>query len=111
MRLFEFADSDSGKLLALSTFLAGRADDTTAKKEISQSAFIDLAKSLGVNLTQDTLADTISQEPLSNVLEPFDPNSGVVRFKGNTETDTGMSVDQAEAVVNSNAKSAMKRRT
>jgi hypothetical protein len=57
------------------------------------------------------LADTVSQEPLSNVLEPFDPNSGVVCFKGNTETDTGMSVDQAEAVVNSNAKSAMKRRT
>jgi hypothetical protein len=111
MRLFEFADPDSGKLLALSTFLAGRADDTTAKKEISQSAFIDLAKSLGVNLTSGTLADTISQEPLSNVLEPFDPNSGVVRFKGNTETDTGMSVDQAEAVVNSNAKSAMKRRS
>lgn len=46
MRLFEFANPDSEKLLALSKFLSGRADDTTAKKEISQAAFIDLAKVL-----------------------------------------------------------------
>lgn len=111
MRLVEFANPDSKKLLALSTFLAGRAEDTTAKKEISQDAFIELAKSLGVNVTPDNLGDMVSQAPLANVLEPFDPNSGVVRFKGNTEADTGMSVDQAEAVVNSNAKSALKRRS
>ena len=110
MRLFEFAGPDSQKLLALTKFLSGRADDTTAKKEISQDAFIDLSKSLGVNVTKDTLGDIVSQEPLSNVLEPMDPSSGMVRFKGNTEADTGMSVDQAEAVVNSNAKAAMKRR-
>ena len=110
MRLFEFATPDSQKLLALTKFLSGRADDTTAKKEISQQAFIDLAKSLGVNVTKDTLGDIVSQEPLSNVLEPIDPNSGVVRFKGNTEAETGMSVDQARAVVDSNAKAAMKRR-
>ena len=110
MRLVEFASPDSEKLLALSTFLSGRADDTTAKKEISQAAFIDLAKSLGVNVTDSNLGDIISQEPLSNVLEPLEPNSGVVRFKGNTEAETGMSVDQARAVVDSNAKSALKRR-
>ena len=110
MRLVEFATPDSQKLLALTKFLSGRADDTTAKKEISQAAFIDLAKSLGVNVTTSNLGDMVSQEPLSNVLEPLDPNSGVVRFKGNTEADTGMSVDQAEAVVNSNAKAALNRR-
>jgi hypothetical protein len=110
MRLFEFANPDSEKLLALSKFLSGRAEDTTAKKEISQDAFIDLAKSLRVNVTSDNLGDLISQEPLSNVLEPLEPNSGVVRFKGNTEAETGMSVDQARAVVDSNAKSALKRR-
>lgn len=110
MRLFEFAQPDSEKLVALTTFLSGRAEDTTAKKEISQDAFIDLAKSLGVNLTKQNLGDVISQEPLSNVLEPLDPNSGVVRFKGNTEAETGMSVDQARAVVDSNAKAALKRR-
>ena len=110
MRLVEFASPDSQKLLALSQFLSGRADDTTAKKEISQTAFIDLARSLGVNINQSTLADLISQSPLSNVLEPLEPNSDQVRFKGNTETTTGMSVDQARAVVDSNAKAAMKRR-
>lgn len=110
MRLFEFASPDSQKLLALSQFLSGRADDTTAKKEISQAAFIDLARSLGVNINQSSLADLISQSPLANVLEPLEPNSDVVRFKGNTEATTGMSVDQARAVVDSNAKAAMKRR-
>ena len=110
MRLFEFAQPDSEKLLALTTFLSGRADDTTAKKEISQAAFIDLAKSLGVIINPESLGELTSQEPLSNVLEPLEPNSGVVRFKGNTEAETGMSVDQAEAVVNSNAKSALNRR-
>ena len=110
MRLVEFATPDSQKLLALTKFLSGRADDTTAKKEISQTAFIDLAKSLGVSINPESLGDLISQEPLSNVLEPMEPNSGVVRFKGNTEAETGMSVDQARAVVDSNAKAAMNRR-
>jgi hypothetical protein len=110
MRLVEFATPDSQKLLAITKFLSGRADDTTAKKEISQSAFIDLARSLGVIINPESLGELVSQEPLSNVLEPLDPNSGVVRFKGNTEAETGMSVDQAAAVVNSNAKSALNRR-
>lgn len=101
---------DAGKLAALSKFLSSRADDESAQKQISQDAFIQAAKSLGVNVTPDTLGDLISQEPLSNILEPLEPNSGVVRFKGDTETTTGMSVDQARAVVDSNAKAAMKRR-
>ena len=110
MRLVEFATPDSQKLLALTKFLSGRADDTTAKKEISQAAFIDLARSLGIIINPESLGELVSQEPLSNVLEPMEPNSGVVRFKGNTEAETGMSVDQAEAVVNSNAKAAVNRR-
>jgi hypothetical protein len=96
--------------MALSQFLSNRADDESAKKEISQDAFINAAKSVGVNVTPDNLGDIISQEPLSNLLEPLEPNSKVVRFKGNTEAATGMSVDQARAVVDSNAKAAMKRR-
>ena len=110
MRLVEFATPDSQKLLALTKFLSGRADNTTAKKEISQAAFVDLAQSLGVSISPESLGDLISQEPLSNVLEPLEPNSGVVRFKGNTEAETGMTVDQARAVVDTNAKAAMNRR-
>ena len=110
MLIREVADPNTQRLAALSQFLLGRSEDETAKKQISQTAFIDLAKSLGVNVTAENLGDLISQEPLSNILEPLEPNSGVVRFKGDTESQTGMSVDQARAVVDSNAKAAMKRR-
>ena len=110
MLIREVADPNTQRLAALSQFLLGRSRDESAKKQISQTAFIDLAKSLGVNVTTDNLGDLISQEPLSNILEPLEPNSNVVRFKGDTEAQTGMSVDQARAVVNSNAKAAMKRR-
>lgn len=114
MRICEFAgDKNSGnpaQLLALTTFLKDRAQDENAQAQISQAAFIDLAQSLGVNVTAANLPDMIAQPPLSNVLEPLDPNSGVIRFKGNTEAATGMSVDQARAVVDSNAKAALKRR-
>jgi len=112
MLIREFVENnpDTGKLAALSKFLSGRADDESAHKQISQDAFIQAAKSLGVNVTPDNLGDLISQEPLSNILEPLEPNSGVVRFKGDTEATTGMSVDQARAVVDSNAKAALKRR-
>jgi hypothetical protein len=98
------------KLLALATFLKDRAEDENASAQISQDAFIETAKSLGINVTPDNLAGMINRAPLKNVLEPLDPNSGVIRFKGNTEAATGMSVDQARAVVDSNAKAALKRR-
>ena len=114
MLIREFALDNSiksqDKLLALVTFLKDRAEDENAQAQISQDAFINAAKSLGINVTQDNLGDMISQEPLKNVLEPLEPNSDVVRFKGNTEAETGMSVDQARAVVDANAKQAMKRR-
>jgi hypothetical protein len=110
MLIREVADPNTQKLAALSQFLLGRSKDESAAKQISQQAFIDLAKSIGVNVNSANLGDLISQEPLSNLLEPLDPNSGMVRFKGNTEAETGMSVDQARAVVDSNAKAAMKRR-
>jgi hypothetical protein len=110
MLIREVADPNTQRLAALSQFLLGRSEDETAKKQISQTAFIDLAKSLGVNVTADNLGELISQEPLSNILEPLEPNSNVVRFRGDTEAATGMSVDQARAVVDSNAKAAMKRR-
>jgi hypothetical protein len=110
MRITEVTDTNTRKLAALSQFLLGRSEDESARKQISQDAFIEAAKSLGVNVTKENLGDLISQEPLKNILEPLEPNSGVVRFKGDTESQIGMSVDQARAVVDSNAKAAMKRR-
>jgi hypothetical protein len=115
MLIFEVENSganDAGKLMALTTFLSGRAGDTNAKKQISTQAFIQMAKSLGVNVTPDNIGDLIAQEPLSNVLQPYDPNAGKVTFKGNDEPgEQPMDTAQAEKVVNSNAKSAMNRRS
>lgn len=114
MRICEFAGdnpANRNRLVALATFLKDRAQDENAQAQISQAAFIDLAQSLGVTVASADLADVIAQPPLSNVLEPVEPNSDVIRFKGNTEAATGMSVDQARAVVDSNAKAAMKRRS
>ena len=113
MLIFEVENPgiDSGKLMALSQFLAGRAGDTDGKKQISTTAFIQLAQSLGVNVTADTLGDLIAKEPLSNVLLPYEPNSNVVKFKGNDEpSEQPMDTDRAEQVVDANAKQAMKRR-
>ena len=114
MKIFEVEEdpvaANGKKLAAISMFLSSRAGDEAAKKEISQDAFIDIAKSMGVNVTSQNLGDLISQEPLSNILEPLDPNSGVVRFLGNEDpATTNMSVDQAQNVVNQNAKAAMRR--
>jgi hypothetical protein len=114
MLIREFLDNkaapDTNKAAAITQFLVKRAEDESARKQMSQDAYIQALKSVGVEVTPETLGDMINQEPLKNLLEPLEPNSGVVRFKGDTEAQTGMSVDQARAVVDSNAKAAMKRR-
>jgi hypothetical protein len=111
MLIFEVEDPgmNTGSLVALTRWLADRAKDENAQGQISQDAFIKAAKSLGVTISPANLGEVISKEPLSNLLEPLEPNSGVVRFKGNTETTTGMSVDKARDVVDQNAKAAMRR--
>lgn len=115
MLIFEVENTganDAGKLMALATFLSGRAGDTNAQKQISTQAFIQMAKSLGVNVTPDNIGDMIAKPPLSNVLQPYDPNSGKISFKGNEEPgEEPMDTAQAQKVVDSNAKSAMKRRS
>jgi len=112
MLIREVAESglDTRKLAALSTLLKDRMDDESATQPFSQTSFINLAKSLGVNVTPDNLGELIAQPPLSNILQPLEPGSDVLHWKGDTEANTGMSVDQAQAVVDSNAKAAMKRR-
>ena len=111
MRIDELANPDSKTLMAISQFLSGRSEDENAQKQISKKAFIEMAQSLGVNVTEENLAELIGQPPLNNLLEPVDPGSNVIRFKGDTEAATGMSVDQARAVVDANAKAALKRRS
>ena len=111
MRINEVEEqgADPNKLVGLVQFLAGRASDTDAQKQISQDTFIQLAQSLGINVTPATLPGFISQPPLDGVLEPLDPQSGMITFKGADIGPSKMSVPQAQQVVNKMAKSAMKR--
>ena len=113
MKIFEvdmgLATPNPAQLSGLVQFLNGRANDTNARKEISQNAFIKLANDLDINITAQNLADIVSQEPLSNLLEPMDPNTGMLMFKGAGQPDVAMPVNKAQDIVASAAKSAMNR--
>ena len=116
MKIFEVDASlgmattpDPEQLAGLVQFLNGRANNTNARKEISQDAFIKLANDLDINITAQNLADVVSQEPLGNLLEPMDPNTGVLTFKGAGQPDVAMPVNKAQDIVASAAKSAMNR--
>jgi hypothetical protein len=100
---------NSAQLSGLVQFLNGRAMDTNARKEISQAAFIKLANDLDINITPQNLADVVSQEPLSNLLEPMDPNTGILVFKGAGQPNVAMPVNKAQDIVAGAAKSAMNR--
>ena len=109
MKLREFVDTDSqsAKLAALGEFLVGRADDAASSKKISIASFINLAKDMGVSLTDTQLRAMIARPPLSNIISNVTDNE--VMFKGSEQEVGGMSVDQARGTVDSMAKSAMKR--
>jgi hypothetical protein len=100
---------DPDQLAGLVQFLAGRASDENAKKEISQDAFLKLAQDLDININPQNLADVVAQPPLNNLLEPMDPNTGVLVFKGAGEPNVAMPVNKAQDIVASAAKSAMNR--
>jgi hypothetical protein len=109
MRIFEVSssqDPDPDRLMGLVQFLSGRADDQAARKQISQEAFIKLARQLGIIITPNNLAELVDKPPLSNLLEPLDPNSGVITFKGGEQSPTAMPVNQAQDIVAGMAKRA-----
>lgn len=109
MRLYEIVGiSDNQKLAGLVQLLSGRASDENSRKEISTDSFIKMARNLGIQLSPETITDVIAKPPLNNILEPYQPNSGVVRFRGNDEPDSEMSYNQSEEIVDANAKRAMK---
>ena len=97
------------KMVALVTVLAGRAKNTGAAQQIGVDAFVNLAKSMCIVIHPDDLNTLVSQEPLSNVFEPMEPNTGVLKFKGNDEQTNNMPVDAAQDIVAQNAKRAMKK--
>lgn len=112
MRITEVADSktiDSQRLLGLVDFLDGRAEDTNSGKQIGKKTFLQMANNLGIALSDQDLQAVIDSDPLNSVLEPFDPNSDVITFKGAEIGGTQMPVNKAQDIVAKAAKSAMKR--
>ena len=114
MRIDEVENSntpDPTQLMGLVNFLAGRADDENAQKQISTDAFINAARSLGFPINQRNVVSIVSQSPLDSVLEPIDPqNPTVIKYKGAGEDGpTQMPVNKAQDIVAASAKSAMQR--
>ena len=114
MKITEVENSgtpDPEKLLGLVNFLAGRADDENAQKQISTDAFITAARSLGFSIDKRNIVGLVSTPPLDSVLEPIDPNNpGVIMFKGaGPQGPAQMPVNKAQDIVASAAKSAMNR--
>lgn len=98
---------DANKLLGLVNFLAGRADDENAQKQISVNAFISAARSLGFPVNQRNVISVVSQSPLDSVLKPIDPNNpGVILYKDTNTGATQMPVNKAQDIVAAAAKSA-----
>jgi hypothetical protein len=104
-------DPRPDRLVGLVSLLVGRAEDTGARKQISKAAFMSMAQQLGVNITDQNLQGMVSRPPLSNMLEPIDPQSDEITFRGG-ETDTvDMPVNKAQDIVAKAARSALQKRT
>jgi hypothetical protein len=99
------------ELLGLVNFLAGRAEDEGAQKQISRDAFISLYQSLGINVTNDNIEEIVGQPPLSSVLEPLPPDAQDIIFKGEGDPaqPIAMPVNKAQDIVANAAKSAMNK--
>ena len=102
------SDDTAARLLGLAEFLLGRAKDTGGQKQISMQTFLNLAHNMQIDLTPDTLQDMASRAPLDGVFMPIEPNSGVIKFKGNESGPVPMPVNQAQDIVAAAAKRAMK---
>ena len=114
MRLCEFAgaESQAARLAALAEFLAGRAEDSGSSKTIGIKAFLKLANSMGISMTDNQLRDVVQQPPLNGIIDNVegDAESGRILFRGATDVGTGdqqMTPDQARQTVNSMAKRAV----
>jgi len=102
------SDDTAARLLGLAEFLLGRARDTGGQKQISMQTFLNLAHNMQIDLTPETLQNMAGQAPLSGVFMPIEPNSGMIKFKGNDSGPVPMPVNQAQDIVAAAAKRALK---
>ena len=61
-----------------------------------------------IDLTPEMLQDMAGRPPLDAVFLPIEPNSGVIKFKGNDSEPVPMPVNKAQDIVAAAAKRAMK---
>jgi len=100
MRIQEFADTETQKLYAISEFLLGRADDTDTQKSISIPAFIGMARSIGLNLTDQSLRDLATKPPLNKIIVNVTDDSVIFAGAGEaTKVTDKMTVSQAQDTV------------
>jgi len=108
MLIREFAgDATQGaRLAALAQFLVSRAEDKSAPKKISSTAFVNLANSMSIPITLQQLPQLIAQPPLSEIIDSIENDE--ILFRGDLEkvSDT-LTVDQARNTVDSMAKRAI----
>lgn len=97
---------DTGRLVGLVQWLAGRADDTSAEKRIGKDTFLNMARQLGISITADNLQDMLDQPPLNSLFEPLDPQSRYLVYRGGESTPTAMPVNKAQDIVGKMAKRA-----
>lgn len=108
MQIGEVTNAGPDRLTALAKFLMGRAEDTNATKKININSFLNIASSLGINLTPSQLRDLSQQPPLNALIQNIDGDNqtGEVVFKGAQKDPTQMPVDQANKTVSKMAKRA-----
>ena len=112
MKIFEVADPSIQKLVTLARFLSGRATDSGAKQQIGVSSFLNLARGQGITLSIAELTDLTQAPPLNNLIQPMKPGDNTLNFvtpDAQPASEVKMPVNQAQNIVASAAKSAMKR--
>lgn len=107
MRIFE-VNGQAQELAALVQYLIGKSDDLKSKPEMKTDTFIDMARSMGVNITFGNLQALVQQDPLKNMVT--DLNQDTINF-GMASDDVKMPVDKARDTVSKMAKRSLGKRT
>lgn len=112
MRIDEVASAptiDLTKLVALSKFFVGRAEDVGAEKRVSLDTFIKQAHNLGIGITPESLQALAISGPLRNTIANVTPTEVIFRgaddISGNLQSPP--SAEQNQNIVAGMAKRAM----
>lgn len=97
------------KLAALIELLQGRSRDSASPPEINLDAFINLARSNGLPLSRFNVNDVLTQDPISQMVQPMKPNDNTLRFADSDIEQAVTDVATAQDTVNKMAKSALNR--